>query len=128
MTAKVSNPTSSTCNATDSNKKRIENLFSRFAVFYGYLWRNQFKNDGFLEFAKKEWLEGLSQFSDDTVNQAILVCRDYCEKPPSLPQVIGFCRDIKKRHSFYVAPKDFQPASKAVVEAHLKQCRAYLFK
>lgn len=117
----------STSNATDSSKKRIENLFTRFAVFYGHLWRSQFKSDGFLEFAKKEWLEGLSQFSDDILNQVILECRDHCEMPPTLPQMIGFCRAIKKRSSFYVASNDFVPAQKEVVEANIKQCKAHLF-
>jgi len=109
---------SSACNVTD---KRIENLFTRFAVFYGNLWRSQFKSDGFLEFAKKEWSEGLGQFSDEILNQAILACRDHCQMPPSLSQMIGFCRDIKQRNTFYVAGEAHQPASKAVVEYQAMQ-------
>jgi hypothetical protein len=124
----TSQTTSSTCNTTDSNKKRIENLFTRFAVFYGHLWRSQFKSDGFLEFAKNEWLEGVSRFSDDTLNQAIIECRDYCEMPPTLPQMIGFCRAIKKRNAFYITPEEYQPASKEVVEENIRRCKAYLFK
>lgn len=116
---------SSACNVTD---KRIENLFTRFAVFYGHLWRSQFKSDGFLEFAKKEWSEGLEQFSDEVLNQAILACRDHCEMPPSLPQMIGFCRDIKRRNTFYISGEAHQPASKAVVEKNIRQCKAYLLK
>ncbi|HHX7430291.1 TPA: Vir protein [Legionella pneumophila] len=103
-------------------------MFTRFAVFYGHLWRSQFKSEGFLEFAKKEWLEGLSQFSDDILNQVIIECRDHCEMPPTLPQMIGFCRGIKKRSSFYVAAKDVSSAKKEVVEANIKQCKAYLFQ
>lgn len=121
-----SSPTSSTCNATDSSKKRIENLFSRFAVFYGHLWRSQFKSEGFLEFAKNQWLEGLEPFSNEVLNEAILLCRDHSEMPPSLPQMIGFCRDIKKRRTFYDAQKTYQPASEAVVEQYIRQCKAYL--
>lgn len=124
----LSNPTSSTCNATDNSKKRIENLFTRFAVFYGHLWRSQFKSDGFLEFAKKEWLEGLWQFDDDHLNQAILYCRDHCEKPPTLPQIIGFCRSVKNRGSFSVKAEESQPSSIEVVEQHIRQCKAYLLK
>jgi len=127
MKTNASNPTSSTSNATESSKKRIENLFTRFAVFYGHLWRSQFKSDGFLEFAKKEWLEGLNQFSDDILNQVILECRDHCEMPPTLPQMIGLCRGLKKRSVFYVASKDFAPAKKEVVETNINQCKAYLF-
>ena len=121
----TSKPTSSACNFTG---KRIENLFTRFAVFYGHLWRSQFKNDGFLEFAKKEWAEGLGQFSDEVLNQAILACRDHCDMPPSLPQMIGFCRDIKRRNTFYVPSEAYQPASKTVVEENIRQCKAYLLK
>ncbi|HAT3986275.1 TPA: Vir protein [Legionella pneumophila] len=103
-------------------------MFTRFAVFYGHLWRSQFKSEGFLEFAKKEWTEGLGQFSDEVLNQAILACRDHCEMPPSLPQMIGFCRDIKKRTAFYVAYETHKPASQAVVEENIRQCKAYLLK
>jgi len=124
----ISKPTSLTCNATDSAKKRIENLFTRFAVFYGHLWRSQFKSDGFLDFAKGEWLEGLSPFSDEILNQVIIDCRDHCDMPPTLPQMIGFCRDIQKRNTFYVAPEKYQPACKEVVKEHIRQCKAYLFK
>ncbi len=118
-------PTSSACNVTG---KRIENLFTRFAVFYGHLWRSQFKSDGFLEFAKKEWAEGLGQFSDEILNQGILACRDHCDMPPSLPQMIGFCRDSKRRSTFYVSGAPPQPASQAVVEENIRQCKAYLLK
>ena len=122
----ISKTTSSASNVIANSKKRIDNLFSRFAVFYGNLWRSQFKSEGFLEFSKNEWLEGLRPFNDDTLNQAILACRDFQKMPPSLPQMIGFCRDIKKRSSFYVADTEHQPASQKVVEAHLKQCKAFL--
>lgn len=103
-------------------------MFTRFAVFYGHVWRSQFKSDGFLAFAKQEWLEGLKSFNDDTLNQAILECRDFCEMPPTLPQVIRYCRDIKKRTTFYVAPQAVVPARAEVVEASLKKCREILFK
>lgn len=118
--------TSSACNATDNNKKRIEKLFTRFAVFYGHLWRSQFKSDGFLEFAKKEWLDGLTKFSDEILNQAIVECRDFYEMPPTLPQLIGICRGIKKRNNVYVEDKNFVAASDEVVEANIKQCKAFL--
>ncbi|HAU0967566.1 TPA: Vir protein [Legionella pneumophila] len=104
----------------------MENLFTRFAVFYGHLWRSQFKSDGFLEFAKKEWLDGLTRFSDEILNQAIVECRDHCEMPPTLPQMIRCCRDIQKRTTFFVAPKEFTPASQEVVETNIKQCKAFL--
>ena len=81
-----------------------------------------------MEFAKKEWLDGLSPFSEDILNQAIIECRDHCDMPPTLAQMIGYCRGIKKRNSFYVAAKECTSARKEVVEANLKQCKAFLFK
>jgi len=101
-------------------------LFSRFAAFYGHLWRSQFKNEGFLEFAKKEWCEGLSAFSETVLNKAIIQCREFYELPPTLPQMIACCRQIKKRHDFYVVSHNHVPAQKEVVIAHLKRCKAIL--
>lgn len=120
--------TSSPSKHADSQAKRIEVLFSRFAAFYGHVWRSQFKNDGFLKFAKKEWLDALSGFSDTVMNKAILECRDSYELPPTLPQLIQCCRQIRKRHDFYLVKKDYVPAKKEVVIAHLKQCKAFLTK
>lgn len=117
---------SSTCKATDKARKQADKLFARFAVFYGHLWRSQFKSEGFLEFAKQEWMDGLKQFDEEIVNKAILEVRDRYEMPPTLPQVMRLCRDIKKRLSFYVAPKTKEKATAEVVERNIKQCKTFL--
>ena len=53
-----------TSNATtsshSSDHKRIDLLFSKFAAFYGHIWRSQFKDEVFFKFAKKEWVDALS--------------------------------------------------------------------
>jgi hypothetical protein len=103
-------------------------IFSKFAAFYGHVWRSQFKDEGFLTFAKKEWIDGLSQFNDDVVAQAVLNCRNRCEMPPTLPQLIGFCMQIKKRTEFYEMKNDAVPANQAVVTYFLGQCKAILTK
>ena len=118
--------TSSNFNDVNNQSKRLDLMFSRFAAFYGHVWRSQFKNEGFLEFAKKEWSEGLSQFSDAVVNTAVVNCRDFYEMPPTLPQVIQVCRQIRKRNEFYVASKPSMPATPEVVELHLKRCNEML--
>ena len=64
--------TLSTSKETNPKSKLIETLFSKFAAFYGHIWRSQFKNEGFLEFAKREWQEGLSGFSEPIINKAII--------------------------------------------------------
>ncbi len=79
-----------------------------------------------MEFAKKEWLEGLSQFEDDVLHRAILNCREQCEMPPTLPQVIAYCRQFKKQSSFYVADRKHVPAKRDIVLSHLQQCKQFL--
>lgn len=105
---------------------RINLLFSKFAAFYGHVWRSQFKNEGFMEFAKREWQETLSRFGDEIFNQAVLTCRDHCEMPPTLPQVVQICRDIKKRTSFTVMQSDFTRSDPALVQTQLQRCKAIL--
>ena len=123
-------PQTTSSNSSDANhqSKRMDLMFSRFAAFYGHVWRSQFKNEGFLEFAKKEWAEPLSQFSDEVLNKAIITCRDYCEMPPTLAQVINHCRQIKKRNEFYQFDPDFVPAKAEVVLSNLQQCKDILIK
>jgi hypothetical protein len=100
-------------------------MFSRFAAFYGHVWRSQFKSEGFLEFAKKEWQEGLGEFSDKTIEKAMIFCRDFCDMPPTLPQVIGYCRQIKRNTTFYIVNHE-TPAKPAVVTLHLHRCKEIL--
>src|SRR5690242_19560243 len=81
-------PTSSISREINPKSKLIETLFSKFAAFYGHIWRSQFKSEAFLEYAKKEWQDGLNGFSENTINKAIIQCRDFYELPPSFPQMI----------------------------------------
>jgi hypothetical protein len=102
---------------------RIELLFSKFAAFYGHIWRSQFKDgDSFIVFVKKEWQEGLKDFTDSVVEEAVLKCRDFYEMPPTLPQVITTCRDIRREKNAFtrIPPVERRDVEKAKV--HLKQC------
>ena len=101
-------------------------LFAKFAAFYGHVWRSQFKDENFFKFAKKEWAEGLSEFSDAVLDKAILNCRENCELPPTLPQIIISCRQTKRHNEFYVADDRKTPANLAVVSAHMQRCREIL--
>ena len=119
---------SSRSSAASKHSKRIDMLFSRFAAFYGHVWRSQFKSEWTLDFTKKEWDEGLNAFSDEVVNKAAVHCRDFYEMPPTLPQVIILCRQIKKRNEFYMANTDHKPANATIVNLHLNRCKAILIK
>jgi hypothetical protein len=113
---------SSSSNDTKCNSQNIEDLFSRFAAFYGHLWRSQFKSEGFLEFAKHEWQEGLRHFSEHVITQATKTCRMSYEMPPTLPQMIRACRDVRNRHNFYVIEAT-PVAAKGIALFHLGLCK-----
>lgn len=110
---------------TNKEQKRIDLLFAKFAAFYGHIWRSQFKDEVFMKFAKKEWLEGLSEFADEILSEAILGCREQYEMPPTLPQMIYYCRQIKKRKEFRVA-EDYTRAQESIVAFNVKQCLKHL--
>lgn len=108
--------------------KRIDLLFSKFAAFYGHIWRSQFKDEVFFKFAKKEWQEALSEFTDEVLTQAILNCREFYEMPPTLPQMRQCCRQIKKQTFVDVVKETYVPANPAVVLSCLQQCKEFLAK
>lgn len=103
-------------------------MFSRFAAIYGHLWRSQFKDEEFYVFAKKEWQEALSPYTDTVITKAILHCREYFEMPPTLPQVIQCCRDIRKRESFHVVNEMYVRAKEEVVAQCYQKCKELLTK
>lgn len=115
---------SQSCDA-NREQKRIDLLFSKFAAFYGHIWRSQFKDEVFLKFAKKEWHEGLSMFTDDVFREAILGCREQYEMPPTLPQMIYYCKQIKKRKEFRVKEEHIR-AQESIVASNVKQCLEHL--
>lgn len=116
---------SSPSSDTSKDARRIDVLFSKFAAFYGHLWRSQFKDEAFLKFAKKEWQEGLKVFTDAIVEEATQGCRDFYEMPPTLPQMIHTCRELKKRKEFRVKVAHTR-ASETVVTSCMKRCKELL--
>lgn len=123
-------PSQETMSSSSSNtyqaERRIDLLFSKFAAFYGHVWRSQFKDEVFLKFAKKEWQEALSEFSDEMLTSAILKCRDFYELPPTLPQMLQSCRQIKKQSSSQVVKEDYVPPNRDLVESCLQRCKEIL--
>ena len=109
-------------------ERRIDLLFSKFAAFYGHIWRSQFKDEVFFKFAKKEWQEALGEFADEVLTKAILNCREFYELPPTLPQVIQCCRQIKQRTFVDIVKEAYVPANPAVVLSCLQRCKEILAK
>lgn len=110
----------------DKVEKRIDLLFSKFAAFYGHVWRSQFKDERFLVFAKKEWQTALSAFNDAVVTKAILDCRNFYELPPTLPQMIQCCQQIKNQTFVDVVKQAYVPANQTIVQSCLQQCWEFL--
>lgn len=117
---------SSSSNDIDKASTRIDLLFSKFAAFYGHIWRSQFKDEAFFKFAKKEWQEALSEFTDVVLTKGILSCREFYELPPTLPQMIYCCRQIKRQITFYVVKQGAVPAKKEIVASCLQRCKEML--
>ena len=117
---------SSSSSNTFKAERRIDLLFSKFAAFYGHIWRSQFKDEVFLRFAKKEWQEALSEFSDEMLTTAILKCRDFYELPPTLPQMLQSCREIKRQSFVQVVEAHYVPPNREIVESCLQRCKEIL--
>ena len=110
------------------DSRRIDVLFSKFAAFYGHIWRSQFKDEVFLTFAKKEWKDALHEFSDVTLSKAISNCREFYEMPPTLAQMILSCRQLKKQSSAVEELDAYVPAKPEIALFHLQKCKAMLGK
>lgn len=76
-------------------QNRIDRLFLRMAVIYGHIWKSFFREKQFLDFAKKEWSTALREFSDEVIFQAVTLCRQRFEMPPTLPQFILLCHQAR---------------------------------
>ncbi len=119
---------SSNSNTPKDEEKRIDVLFSKFAAFYGHVWRSQFKDELFFKFAKKEWKKMLSQFSDAVLTQATMNCLGAYELPPTLAQLINCCKQITKQRQFYVVKEENAPVNHELRAFHLKKCKEILSK
>lgn len=111
---------------TPSNRKRIDGLFLKFAAYYGSVWRSQFKQEDFLEFAKREWAKALGEFEDKVIEQATLASLAGRELPPTLPQFIDLCRAAKKRLAFMPPKRCNKPRNLELAYAQLKKMKQIL--
>ena len=121
--------TSSHSKNAKQDAKRIETLFLRFSVIYGYLWQKAYPHEHMLNLAKKEWLETLHPFDNHIIKKALHHCRENCPYPPSLPQFIEICRAIKKQDDFFRCTGVVEDiASSEVAQKHLQEIRKKLSK
>ena len=96
------------------------------AAIYGHGWRNAYKSDEFLQFSKHEWANALQGFEEQTIQKAILVCRENYRFAPSMPEFIECCKNVRKRSSAYYQKEPIEPATPDIAEANLQQMRTIL--
>ncbi len=63
-------------------------MFLKFSIFYGHIWRSQFKNEHFLNLARQGWQEALDEFDEALIDTAIDESFKQREMPPTLAQFI----------------------------------------
>jgi len=99
----------------------MDTLFVRLGAIYGHVWWSSFQNEKALEFAKKEWSDGLMRFDKCTLKESLLKFRESKGFPPTLPQFIECCKAIMKRkEDCSPAPKPTPKCRSTVAEKHLK--------
>lgn len=111
--------------------KRINDLFLKFCSYYGAVWRKQLGAEEFMLYAKKEWQQALLHFDDRVVSLAILSCRNSRVLPPTLPQFITICQDIRRREAVVQATPATpatRPRNLEVAKKHLNEIKQRLIK
>ena len=108
------------------HKKRIHNLFLRLAAIYGHVWKSLYKSDEFLTFTKNEWLDGLKEYEDSTIDKALLNCRNQWEYPPSLPQFIEGCKQFTSRNKGIYTPPKVQKGDPEIAAIYMKKIKSIL--
>src|SRR3990167_10930685 len=77
--------TSSISMESEKLRKRVDQLFLRFAAIYGHIWRSLYKSDEFLAYTKQEWMSDLDKFNSTVLDHALMHCKQQESYPPSLP-------------------------------------------
>ena len=49
----------------------IDRVFLRLAAIYGNAWRKAYTNNEFLQFTKREWLDGLAGYEEQLLYRAV---------------------------------------------------------
>ncbi|MBA2656849.1 MAG: Vir protein [Tatlockia sp.] len=122
----LQSPVKPQISATHSSKnsgkctEQINKIFLKFSIFYGHIWRSQFKNDYYSEFAREEWSQALQKFDKKIIDEAIDECLKNREMPPTLSQFIEFCKELKKRKHCFFKREDYPLGDPKVAQAQLQ--------
>lgn len=119
-TAKPSSKSSGKC--TD----RVNKVFLKFSIFYGHIWRSQFKNEHFFNLARNGWQQALEEFDEAVIDEALEECLKLREMPPTLAQFIDCCKQLSHKNAGFYSPEPMVMANPTVAEANLKKMKLML--
>ena len=104
----------------------IDRVFLRLAAIYGNAWRKAYTNNEFLQFTKREWLDGLAGYEEQLLYRAVAISRENNKFPPSLPEFIECCKYVRNRASFCFKREAVKPANPEIAEMNLMKIKTAL--
>ena len=119
-TAKPSFKNSGNC--TD----RVNKVFLKFSIFYGHIWRSQFKNEHFFNLARNGWQEALEGVDAPVLDEAIEECLKQRDMPPTLSQFMDCCKQLSNKNAGFYIPAAVEKANPTVAEANLRKMKLML--
>ncbi len=120
VTARPSSKSSGKC--TD----RVNKVFLKFSIFYGHIWRSQFKNEHFFNLARDGWQQALGHYDETAIDEALEECLKQREMPPTLAQFIDCCKQLSHKKAGFYSPEPVVMANPTVAEANLKKMKLML--
>ena len=108
-----------------SNTEQVNKIFLKFSTYFGNLWRSQFKNDYYSDFARNEWSKALQKFDEQLIEEAL----DECLKrtmPPALAQFIECCKHLSSRKTGFFREEVYERGDPKVALEHLKKIKTIL--
>ena len=117
-----------TPSSTNSGERTesVNNVFLKFSIFYGHIWKSLYKNEYFTALARKEWEQALMSFDEKVIDEAIEECLKQLEMPPTLPQFISYCKQLSTKHTNFYRPAPTEKANPTVAESQLRKMKSIL--
>jgi len=105
---------------------RVNKVFLKFSIFYGHIWRSQFKNEHFLSLARNGWQQALEDFDEAVIDEGMEECLKHREMPPTLAQFIDCCKQLSHKNAGFYSPEPVVMANPTIAEANLKKMKLML--
>ena len=120
VTAKPNSKSSGECT------EQINEMFLKFSIFYGHIWRSQFKNEHYFNLARQQWQEAIIEFEKTTIDEAIEVSIKQRDMPPTLAQFVDCCKQIIRKLAGFYRPEPVVKANPDVAVENLRKIKSIL--